>query len=166
MKDIYKNPVLYYILIPVIVALWPAVMWGLYLPRAQTGFNTDKEQFEKAEKLINEMLSLDPGRLNFAQEEGSAGEFDYATAVQKTAEFCSIPAAGYRLSSGIIITSQDQKSQSANVSLKDVDITKAARFVSTIQLRWSGLQCTKVTLRKKKALPDSWDVDLAFKYYY
>ncbi len=166
MKDIYKNPMFYYILVPVIAALWPAVIWGLYLPNTRANFSEDNDQYQKAQPLIDELLVVDPERLNFSKEKGASVEFDYATAVQQAAEFCSIPAGSYKLSSGTIITSGGQKSQSANVMLKDVDITKAARFLATIQLRWSGLQATKITLRKQKGSPDSWDADFTFKYFY
>jgi len=166
MKDIYKNPLFFYILVPVIAALWPVIIWGVYLPATRARFGNDEEQYHKAQQVIDELLAADPERVDFTQEKGASAAFDYATAVQQTAEFTSIPAAGYRLSSSPVITSEGQKNQSANVALKDVDITKAARFLSTIQLRWSSLQCTKVTLRKKKGLPDSWDVDFTFKYFY
>jgi len=166
MKDIYKNPMFYYILVPVAAMLWPAIIWGVYLPAVKAGFSEDKDSFEKAQPLIEELLTADPERLNLNKEKGKAGEFDYATAVQQTAEFCSISSANYRLSSAAIVTSAGQKSQTAQVSLKDVDITKATRFLSTIQLRWAGLQATKVSMRKKKGVPDSWDVDFTFKYYY
>jgi hypothetical protein len=156
----------YYVIAPVIAALWPIVIWGVYLPGAHGSFGEDKNQYEKAQPIISELLVVDPERLNAAQEKGVSSEFDYATAVQKTAEFCSVPAGNYKLSSAAIVTTEGQKSQSASVSLKDVDVTKATRFLSTIQLRWSGLQCTKVTLKKKKGLPDSWDVDFTFKYFY
>jgi hypothetical protein len=166
MKDILKNPLIYYILVPVIAALWPAIIWGIYLPTARSSFSEDKDQYTKAQQVIDELLAVDPERLNYNEEKGGAADFDYATAVQKTAEFCSLGPANYKLSSGIVTTSEGQKSQSASVSLKDVDITKTMRFLSTIQLRWSSLQCTKVTLRKKKGVPDAWDVDFTFKYYY
>jgi len=166
MKDIHKNPIFYYILVPIIAAVWPAIIWGVYLPSARGSFNRDKEQYTTAQQVIDELLGVDPERLNFTREKGASSGFDYATAVQRAAELCSVGAGSYKLSSGIIITSGGQKSQSANVSLKDVDITKAARFLSAIQLQWPGLQCTKTTLRKKKALPDAWDIDFTFKYYY
>ncbi len=166
MKDIYKNPVFYYIVALVIAALWPVVIWGFYLPSARARFSNDENQYRKAQEVMDELLSADPERLEFTQEKDASAAFDYATAVQQTAQFTSIPAAGYRLSSRPVITSEGQKSQSADVSLKDVEITKAARFLSTIQLRWSSIQCTKMSLRKKKGLPDSWDVDFTFKYFY
>jgi len=164
-KEIYKNPMFYYILVPALVALWPISM-GLYLKSSKSAYNTDQEQYTKAEKIIDELLSLDPDRLNYTKGKTTTAGFDYATAVSTAAEFCSIPAASYKLSSGIIQKTEGQKNQAANVALKGVEITKTARFLSTIQLRWSGLQCTKINLRKNKGFPDSWDVDLTFKYYY
>ena len=166
MKDIYKNPLFYYILVPVIAALWPVVIWGVYLPAARSGFDNDKQQYQKAQGVIGELLAADPERVDFTQEKGASAAFDYANAIKQTAQLTSIADASCVFSSSPAVTSGGQKTQSANVSLKDVDITKAARFLSTIQLRWSSLQCTKVTLRKKKGLPDSWDVDFTFKYFY
>jgi len=166
MKDIYKNPLFYYILVPVVVALWPLLVWVAYLPDAEDNLNDEKTQYKKAQEIMGDILSIDPGRLEFAGLKATPAEFDYATAVEKIASLCKIPSTSYKLSSGIIITSGGQKSQSANVGLKQVDMAKFARFLSTIQLRWANLQCVRLKLTKKKGLPDTWDVDLDFKYYY
>ena len=166
MKDIYKNPILYYILAPISVALWPLFIWGIYLPDAEDNWQAEKTQYNKAQKIMAEIITLDPGRLEFADAKNIAAEFDYAIAVERIASLCRIPSSNYNISSKPIRTSGGQKSQSAMVVLKQVDITKFARFISTIQLRWANLQCEKVTLAKKKGLPDTWKVDLDFKYYY
>jgi len=166
MKEIYKSPSLYYILVPVVVSLWSLFVWGAYLPDAERSWEAEKVQYNKAQSIISEILSLDPDRLAFADLKGGAGEFDYANAVEKTASLCGIASTDYKLSSGIMIASGGQKSQSAQVSLKKVDIVKFAKFLSTIQLRWANLQCSRVKLTKKKGLPNVWDVDLEFKYYY
>jgi hypothetical protein len=165
-KELYKNPLFYYVLVLALAALWPLILWSIYLPTVRRGISEDISQYEKAMQIFEEIRNLDPDRLNASKEENAKVDFDYATAVQQTAGFASIPASNYKLSSGTIVTSQGRKSQSANISLKDVDVTKAMRFLSTIQLRWSSLQCTQVTLKKKKGLPDSWDVDFTFKYFY
>lgn len=166
MKELYRNPTLYYVLIPVIVSLWSLFMWGVSLPAAERKWQAEKARYSKAQKIISEILALDPERLEFADAETATAEFDYAIAVEKTASSCKIQSANYKLSSGPIMTSGGQRSQNAKVTLKQVDITKFAKFLSTIQLRWANLQCTKVKLTKKKGLPDDWDVDLDFKYYY
>jgi hypothetical protein len=166
MKDILKNPALYYILVPVVVALWPLLIWGVYLPAAEHNWQAEKSQYSQGQKVITEILAIDPDRLKFADSNSASAEFDYATAIEKTAGSCGIPPASYKLNSGIIITSAGQKSQSAKVGLMGVDIAKFAKFLSTVQLRWANLQCSQVKLTKKKGLPDIWDVDLDFKYYY
>ena len=164
-KEIYKDPMFYYILVPVLAALWPAIIWGVYLPASRANYNNDMDQFLKAQQLTDELIKLDPERLNYTKGKDTAAGFDYATAVQQAAEFCSISANMY-MSSAHYLKTEGKKNQSANVSLKGVEITNAARFLSIIQLRWSGLQCTKINFRKNKGVPDAWDVDLTFKYYY
>ncbi len=166
MKDIYRNPALYYILVPIVVALWPLLIRGVYLPQVQHSWQTEKAQYTKAQNIMSEILAIDPDRLDFADSENATAEFDYAVAVEKIADLCGIKPANYRLSSGRITTSSGQRSQSAKVVLKQVDIAKFARFLSTIQLRWANLQCAQLKLTKKKGLPDTWNVDLDFKYYY
>lgn len=167
MKDIYKNPILYYILVPIVVALWPLFVRGVYLPDAEDNWQAEKAQYNKAQDIMAEILARDPDRLEFADLKAGAAEFDYAVAVEKVASLCGIPSTNYKLSSGIIITTGGRKSQNATVALRDVDMAKFARFLSTIQFRWANLQCVQLRkLKKKKGLPDRWDVDLEFKYYY
>jgi hypothetical protein len=166
MKDIYKNAALYYILAPVLIALWPLLIWGVYLPAAKRSWQVETSQYNKAQDIMKEILVIDPERLDFADSNKAAAEFDYANAIDKTASACGIPPTTYKLNSGRIITSSGQKSQDAKVGLKQVDITKFAKFLSTLQLRWANLQTVQVKLTKKKGLPDSWDVDIEFKYYF
>jgi len=166
MKDIYRNPALYYILAPVVTALWPLLVWGVYLPRAERNWNLEKAEYNQAQRVMTEILTLDPERLDFADPNSGGTEFDYATAVERIASLCGIQPANYKLSSGIITGSGEQKSQSAKVDLEDVSIAQFSRFLSTIQLRWANLQCGQIKLSKRKGQTDKWDVDLQFKYYY
>jgi len=166
MKDIYKNPTFYYITIPIIVALWPLIIWGVSLPGANQSLDKELEDYEEAGALMEKILKLDPDRLALADVRVNAEEFDYARAIQQVATICRIPSANYKLSSSIIMVTSGKKSQNANVALKDVDLEKFARFLSTIQLRWENLQCERIKLTKKKGLPDTWDIDLVLKYYY
>lgn len=166
MKDVYKNPNFYYIFVPAVAAIWPLLVWAVYVPDAERSLNSDIEQYEKAQKTIEEILTVDIDRLDLADAKTGAAEFDYVNEVYRIIALCGIPQANCKINSGLIIKSGEQKSQSAKVIFKDVDIVNFAKFLSTIQLRWANLQCTKVNLTKKKGLPDSWDVDLDFSYYY
>jgi hypothetical protein len=166
MRDLHKNPLFYYIGIPLLLALWPLLIWAFYLPHAEKSWDSQKKQYEKAQKIITEILTLDPERLDLAGSKAGSADFDYAIVVEKIASMYHIASANYKLSSGIILTTGGQKSQSANLTLKRIDLSRFANFLSTIQLRWACLQCTQIKLTKKKGLPDAWDVDLALKYYY
>ena len=168
MKDIYKNPILYYIVVPVIAGLWPLLVWAIYLPTAQKDVEEQIAQYKKAEPIMMEILTLEPDRLEFADANDTAADFTYGEAIDRVASLCRIPPSKYNLSSAMIITTNDKKSQSASVDLKQVDIRKFARFLSMMQLRWANLQCEQLKLTKKQNLPDNdmWDVDIKFKYYY
>ena len=166
MKDIYKNPTLYYILVPCLVALWPLLVWAVYLPGAKRGYEREEAQYREAQVKILTILGRDPARLEFADPNKTADKFDYATAVNDIARMCGISAINYTVSSRPARTSGGKKSKSATVALKQVDITSFATFLSKIQLRWANLQCDSVTLTQKKGLVDVWKVDLDFKYFF
>jgi len=100
MKDIVKNPAFYYILVPAVVALWPLLVWGVYLPRAQNSIKSEQDQYVKAEKLIKEILDLDSDRLEFAESASPQDEFEYDRAVATVAALCQISPGNYSHSSG------------------------------------------------------------------
>ena len=156
----------YFLLAPALTTLWPLLLWSVYLPAADQNWSSEMTQYEKAQKVITEIITFDPDRLDLADAKAASAEFDYAAAVERTASLYGIPPTSYKLSSSMIITSAGQKSQSARLSLKAVSVTQFANFISNIQLRWSNLQCTRLKLTKKKDSPDSWDADIDFKYYF
>jgi hypothetical protein len=167
MNNIHKNPILYYIAIPVLIGSWPLLVWAIYLPKAQDDLQQNLTLYEnKAVPLMMEILNLDPGRLDSADPNENTAEFKYDTVVDRIASTCGIPPSKCKLDARTIQETSGQKSQSANVSLSQVDITTFARFLSTIQMRWPNLQCTNITLTQKTGLPDIWDISLDFKYYY
>lgn len=164
MKDIYKNPTLYYRLVPVFIGLWPLLVWAIYLPAADKNLEAQQAQYKKAEAIMMEILTLDPDRMTDAND--ASAEFTYDRAVERVAGSCGIPPSKYKLNPVMPMTISGQKSQSATVNLKQIDIVKFARFLSMIQLRWANLHCNRVKLSQKQSLPDMWDVDIEFKYYY
>jgi len=166
MRDIYKNPIFYYVLIPVAACLWPLLVWGVYLPAAEQNREDQQDRYEEAEGIMMEILTLDPDRRDYADSNNVDTEFNFDKVVAMVAGTSKIPPSKWELNATAPQTSSGQKSQSANVSLKQIDIVKFAEFLSTIQLRWTNLQCNRVKLTKKPGLPDTWDVDIEFKYYY
>lgn len=166
MKDIYKNPIFYYILIPILAGVWPLLVWGVYLPDVEENYSKEKKQYKKAEIVIGQILTIDPERLDGAGSKGEVKKFDYMNAIDNMAGRCNIASANCKIASGMIRKSKGQKTQTANVGLTDIDITRFAEFLSRLQLRWANLQCEKVKLTKKKGVPDQWNIDLGFRYYF
>ena len=168
MKDIIKNPILYYIAVPVIVGIWPLLVWAVYLPKAQKDVEELMDQYKRAEPIMMEILTLEPDRLEFADANDTAVDFTYGEAVDRIASICHIPPSKYNLSSAMIMTTRGQRSQTASIDLKEIDVQKFARFLSMLQLRWANLQCERLQLSKKQNLPDNdlWDIDMELKYYY
>ncbi|MHC4757827.1 MAG: hypothetical protein ACYTE8_04155 [Planctomycetota bacterium] len=165
MKDMLKNPILYYILVPVFVGLWPLLVGTVYLPKAENNWTDLKDKYLEAAVVIQEILKLDRDRLEFTSSAGEGERFDYATAIKNVASEHGIPDSQYNFNSGVLITTREQTTQNARISLNEVDVVKFTQFLSTLQLR-PGIQCTGIKMTKKKSSPDSWDVDLEFKYYF
>lgn len=166
MRDICRNPVLYYLLIPALVGVWPLLVWRVYLPAAQRERENDYSLLLDGQTNIIEILKLDPGRTNDADPNRVVGEFAYGVAINSAANVCGIPASRKRWTVGDISTTGGKKRQDGRVALKDVTIVQAARFLSNMQSTWVLLQCEKLKLTKKKGMPDQWDVDFDFQYYY
>lgn len=168
MKDIYRNPTFYYVLVPIIIALWPLFVWTVYLPAAERKWEDDKAQYEKAQTTIAQILVLDPDRLESRSANTDADKFDYTIAVDEAARECKISATNYQLRSRQVRDSKakGKKTQSCHVVLRQVGIADFAGFLSTIQHRWAYLQCEKLSLTRIKDQPDVWKVDLDFLYYY
>lgn len=166
MKDIYKNPAFYYILVPVVMAGWPLLVWGLYLPDANEMLDKEMQYSQDGRREGLAILKLDPDRLNFADLNDTTAEFSYAVAIDKVAGLCNIPASRYKFSTGPIIKKSKQKSQNAHVKLDRVSVMQFAKFLSVMQLRWGTLLCEKMKLTKVEGLPDVWTVDIDFKYFF
>ncbi len=147
-------------------ALWPLLVWAVYLPAAESDLKEGIDGYEKAQVTIDAILERDPSRLENDDPNKTADKFDYAIAVSDVARRCRIAATNYTVSSKPIRASSGKESQSATVVLKQINIASFANFLSKIQLRWANLQCESVTLTQKKGLKDVWKVDLGFKYYF
>lgn len=166
MKDLYKNPILYYVLVPVLVALWPLLVWSRYLPAAQKNLVKWKDYCPDVNTVVGEILRLDPERLSDGSPQVT-DRFDYTTAISRAAVKCGIPSGSYSHSTGMISkSSRGQQSQTGTITLKDVGVVQACKFLSMIQLDWPHLECTAVHLTQDKTTPDRWTVKLEFTYFF
>lgn len=161
MREIYKNPMLYYLIAPLLAALWPSVVMVKYLPEARRQTNADRVLYEKGKACIADILKYDPQRLVISTAtKGESGEFSFAKAIDQVANTCRIPSTGCDYTAG----SADKKTQNAKVTLKSVSIVQAASFLSRIQSSWVGLKCEQIKLTQKEGVADQWDVEMKFWY--
>ena len=167
MRDFYREPVFYYICAPVLIALWPILVWAVYLPDARESYENEQMGLSEAQVAILEILSLDPARLAIVDpNDSSLGKFSYNGAITEAANLSNIPPANKRYSSSPVRESQGKRTQAARVYLEDVHIKQIAKFLTEIQSTWVNLTCDTISLDKKEGMPDQWDVDIAFTYTY
>lgn len=166
MRDILRNPMFYYVVAPVLVGIWPLLVWGVYLPQAQQAWEDDKAYYFEGQTYMVDVLLKDPDRLDIAGNDQVTGEFSYAAAIERVANLYNIPDSSCTYSAGRIITSQNRRTQQCKVTLENVGIVQAASFLSKIQSTWVNLDCDKVKLERREKLPDRWKVSLTFYYHY
>ncbi|MEN6578278.1 MAG: hypothetical protein ABFD90_18180 [Phycisphaerales bacterium] len=166
MRDVHRNPVVYYVLIPLMIGVWPLLVWAVYLPAAERDRENDYRLLLDGQTNILEILEIDPQRTSRADPNHVGGEFAYARAVDREANFCGILPSNKNVSAQNIVQVSGKERQDARVELKDVSIVQAARFLSGMQSTWVNLNCDKLELTRKKGMPDQWKVDLHFIYYY
>lgn len=165
-RDFFKNPVFFYVLIPVVAAAWPLLVWGRYLPAAQKNLARWKGWFPDVNALAVEILRLEPDRLIEGAPQVKE-QFDYLTAISRAATKSGIPSGSYPHTTGMMArSSKGQQTQTATVTLKGVDIVQACKFLSTIQLDWPHLECTSIKLLQDKGTLDRWTVTMGLEYFY
>ena len=156
----------YYVLAPALMALWPLLVWGVYLPRAQQAEQEDLQQRQHARELMLDILKYDPGRLDAAGPAQNSGRFIPNEAISRVADRCNIASRNYTPTIGPVVPSSGKKIQGIKVALSDIGIVQACRFLSTIQSMWVNLECENLKLTKKEGLPDQWNVEMSLKYTY
>ena len=166
MKEYYKKPNFYYVLIPVIAGVWMITVWMLTLPTAEKKWQQIEEQYTNAQKQIDKIPLLDADRLDYEKQKSQSGEFDYSNTVEQFAKLWKIPSTKYDLQVRRETKRGKRKTKSANISIKDVDIETFSQFLSTLLLRWPDLQCDQLKLTKMPAGPDSWKANLKLTYNY
>jgi hypothetical protein len=168
MKDLHKNPKFYYVLVPLVVGLWPLLLWAMYLPEARDSLKNEHQLAVKGRAYALDILALDPERVDAVDANEAPTEFSYATAIDKVAGICDIPASKYKLNTGTTVTRDKQKSQTAHVRIDEIGVLQLARFLSLTQHRWGTLQCEDISLSKVKGdtRPDVWTVELDFNYFF
>ncbi|MFA5422416.1 MAG: hypothetical protein WC374_00980 [Phycisphaerae bacterium] len=164
-KELLREPILYYIAVPMLLLLWPLMIWLVYLPNTAKSLERDQRLYTESYELAERILILDPDRRSYGSDKKSSG-FDFTVAIDAAARKLGISSANYTISSKPISKSSRQRSRDCQIVINEIEITRLAEFLSNLQMTWANLQCQRVTLTKKEGLPDAWKVDLTLTYYY
>jgi hypothetical protein len=166
MRDIHRNPILYYLLIPALIGIWPLMVWVRFLPKAEKELGSDCSLLRDATGDIEDILVLDPQITDRTDPNRVVGEFSYGKAVDRAANLCAIPAKSRSYTAQNIMNVGGKKRRDGRVTLKDISVVQTAKFLSLMQSTWVNLQCDGIELSKRKGMPDQWEVDISFIYYY
>lgn len=166
MKEYLKNPRFYYLVIPVFTAVWAVAAGVVFYPRAVSSWQEGQEEYKAAEDLLAKIIAIEPQRLAFKQEKGTAGDFNFTQVVNDFASLFSIPSSNFTLNTRGETKRAGKRAQSTVLSIKTIDIEKVSKFISAMLIRWPDLQCEILNLDKLPQGKNNWKVDLTLTYYY
>lgn len=167
MKAMLKNPNFYYILVPVLAAVWALAAGFVFYPGSARVYREEvRSEYERSQDLIEKILTVQPERLQFSLLNDPDKPFDFGETITVLTLAFDIPTSRYTLNVRGEITRGGKTARTATMDIKEVDIEKMARFLSTMLTNWPDLKCEKLTLSKVKTGKDNWDVDMTLIYYY
>ena len=97
MKDTQKYSTYIYIMIPVLVAIWPALVLAIYLPGAREKLQDDISTYADANNTMLDILSLSPERIESEDPNKEKIEFSYDRVIDEVASACDIDEGNYDL---------------------------------------------------------------------
>ncbi|MHC4854870.1 MAG: hypothetical protein ACYS72_00510 [Planctomycetota bacterium] len=162
-----KDPNVYYILVPVLAAMW-AVMAGLVLyPKSVKAWDESEAEYTKAQTMMDQLVTLQPERLAYKVDENAKSQdFDFTKTINEFAGALSIPPSNYNLTVRSEANRGGRKTRSASISIKAIDIEKLAQFLSALLLRWPDLRCDTLSFSKIKDAKNNWQADISLTYFY
>ena len=166
MKEFYKKPEFYYFILPFFVAVWILTSAFLSLPTAKSKFKRATEDQGKINGYLTTIITREPERLKFDELKKSTEEFDYGEVIDGFAKLYGITPSSYSLQAQGRIKKGKQLSQGANITISEIDVTKFAMFLSSMQQTWPDLQCNTLSLNKHKNEKDMWKATMKFTYVF
>lgn len=166
MRDYYKNPNFYYIMVPVLACIWVIFASTVSLRAANNKWDKQKKEYDRSQELITKILTLDPERLNYESQKAGSSEFDYSSAVEEIAKLCKISSSNYSLRGGKALKRRGKSTKTANITIDIIDIEKLAQFLSQILMRWPNLECDVLSITKQKKAKDAWKATMKFTYIF
>jgi hypothetical protein len=158
---------LLFLIVPIVVAVWPLWLTFSALPAASKGWDSDVKKIDDARNLITEIMRLDPDRLQNVDAKGALVKFEYPVAVNKVASACNVSPSAYKINVlPAVKPSTGQASQDAIVTIDKVSVTTATEFVSLAEQRYNpNLRCIQLGFKRIRDQKDLWEIDLTFRHF-
>lgn len=166
MKDYMKNPMVYTVAVPLLAGLWLLYTWTAAYPGSIELLTQGKADYDEAQKLLGQILALEPQRLSYQQEKGKTSEFDYTNVIDQFTKQFAIAPGDYTLSVRGATRKAGQTIKGADLSIKTIDIEKLSKFISALLIRWPELECERLAVEKLPAGKNNWKVTLRLTYKY
>ena len=166
MKIDYKNPMLYYIMVPVLAGLWAVLAGSVFYPNSVKACDETRYESEDVDNQIKRLVDLQPERLAFKVEKKASEDFDFTKTINEFAQKYSISPSNYNLNVRGEARKSGMKTRSASISIKNIDIEKMAQFLSDMLFRWPDLKCENLGIEKVKNSKNNWKVDMKLTYYF
>jgi hypothetical protein len=164
MKQYLKTPMFYMVVVPAAAGLWMLYSWMIAYPASVTRYQDSKTQYDEAQNMIKQILTLEPQRLNFKQDKNGTAAFDYTNVIDQFTKDFNIAPDNYTLNVRGITKREGKSVKGADLSIKAIDIEKLCKFLSAVLARWPELECDTFRLDKLDAGKNAWKVTLHFTY--
>jgi hypothetical protein len=167
MKIDLKNPNVYYIAVPVLAGVWAILAGFVFYPGSVESWDKSQSDFKTVEKMIEQLVTLQPKRLAYkVDEKAKPEEFDFTRTINEFARIFSISDSNYNLTVRGQTKRAGRQTRSATIVIKTIDIQKLAQFLSSMLLRWPDLKCDVLSIEKVKNTKNNWKVNMSLTYYY
>ena len=127
MKQYLKKPMFYIIVVPAAAGLWMLYSWMIAYPASVTKYQNSKTQYDEAQNLIKQILTLEPQRLNFKQDKNETAAFDYTNVIDQFTKDFNIAPDNYTLNVRGITKREGKSVKGADLSIKAIDIEKLCK---------------------------------------
>ncbi len=166
MKDYLKNPVFYMTVVPILAGLWMLYGWAFAYPASVQNWKDSKAEYEETQKILEQILKMEPQRLTFQREKSQNTDFDYTNVIDQFTKQFGVAPDNYTLNVRGATKKAGKTVKSADLSIKTIDIENLCKFLSGVLARWPELECEMLRLDKLTVGKNAWKVTLRLTYYY
>jgi len=165
MNYFYKRSNFYYLAIPIAAAIWVLVTSVILSGAANKSWRKNQKIYDKGQAEIGKILLEDQDILNSEKQLNDGTEFDYTRVFSKFTKANSITPSTCKYRTSQPSTRKGKTTQTANVTIDNVQIEQLTRFLTGMLDTWPNLTCDSLMLTKLKTGPDNWKIpELKFTY--